>query len=174
MRKSPLLSFGLQCRWFFCAMQEADDFIMLRGCTKACYLEASLWAVVKDVHKEQKRLHRTLRSQVNLAKTKLIVTRFASQSYLHISVKSWTVRGLSNLYGKLERYMWWDWVQKKLNTLAGLEARTIEISAEYGSVHWNDCDLEFLHVFKQTLLVADHCYSLSLGEYMKWFPPRKT
>lgn len=53
-------------------MQEADDFIMLRECTKACYLEASLWAVVKDVHKEQKRLHRTLRSQVNLAKTKLI------------------------------------------------------------------------------------------------------
>lgn len=91
-------------------MQEADDFIMLRECTKARYLEASLWAVVKDVHKEQKRLHRTLRSQVNLAKTKLIdiylcCTRFASQSYLHISVKSWTVRGLSNLYGKLERYM---------------------------------------------------------------------
>lgn len=28
--------------------------------------------MVKDMHKEQKRLHRTLRSHVNLAKTKLI------------------------------------------------------------------------------------------------------
>lgn len=28
--------------------------------------------MVKDMHKEQKRLHWTLRSQVNLAKTKLI------------------------------------------------------------------------------------------------------
>lgn len=31
-----------------------------------------MWVMVKDVHKEQKRLLRTLRSQVNLAKTKLI------------------------------------------------------------------------------------------------------
>lgn len=72
--------------------------------------------MVKDMHKEQKRLHWTLRSQVNLAKTKLIdisvVTRFASQCHLHISVKCWAARGLSNLCGKLEGVYYETWSRR--------------------------------------------------------------